>query len=293
MSPSAKAEDSVTISEKLDCPGNPPPRNEKKSGIMVEADSLQEGVGPIIFSVKEQVAQDSEIGNLPSGQQGNIDEGDLKKIKTLDKQVNKEIECERLENIDIDLFKIAAKLQEIGKESNIKQGKKSDRPLTTSNIPIDESIREGPKPEHDEVSRELQRIINMLKENQEVRQKAKGIEEQIEKMRQLPQNHKLVQKSNLEKTLESRYMAQQLMGEEEIEKEESSDTSPRNALNFMSTETNGIDIPSIVQQNSEQVEEVEKKENTNSLDEIDYIGEIDKKIREIESRRRQQESNKY
>ena len=275
-----KTGESVNPFNQSDYPGNAPPRNEKKSGIIVEPDPLQEGVCPI---------------TIPSGQQGNIDKQDFKKIKALDKQVDKEIECERLEDIDIDLLKIAEKLQEIGKEPNIKQGKKSDRPLTSSNIPIADSIREDAKPEHDEVSRELQRIINMLKENQEVRQKTKGIEEQIEKMRQLPQNHKLVQKSNLEKTLESRYMAQQLTGEEEeeLEKEESLDTCPKNALNFISAETEGIEIQSIVQQNSEQVEGFEKKESTNFQDEIDYIGEIDKKIREIESRRRQQESNRY
>ena len=48
-----------------------------------------------------------------------------------------------------------------------------------------------------------------------------------------------------------------------------------------------------MQQNSEKVEGFEKKESTNFQDEIDYSGEIDKKIREIESRRRQQESNRY
>ena len=280
VSSPVKTGESVNPFNQSDCPGNAPPRNEKKSGIIVEPDPLQEGVSPI---------------TIPSGQQGNIDEQDFKKIEALDKQVDKEIECERLEDIDIDLLKIAEKLQEIGKKPNIKQGKKSDRPLTSSNIPIADSIREEPKPEHDEVSRELQRIINMLKENQEVRQKTKGIEEQIEKMRKLPQNHKLAQKSNLEKTLESRYMAQQLTGEEEeeLEKEESLDTCPKNALNFISAEAEGIEIQSIVQQNSEQVEGFEQKESANFQDEIDYIGEIDKKIREIESRRRQQESNRY
>ena len=321
--PSQKAgytENTLTKSGKLPPkpvePGNPlskpakseysPPRNEKKIGAIVNPDPVSEGIGPviipqpgiqnqgglgpdIILQTEMQNQGEAEVTSCPiekevsqsfkvKNQDTIPEKQDFIKVKILDKKVNEKTQGGRIESIDLDLLNIAEKLKQIGRHSSEGQNVKPDTPIAYNNISEASKVREDAKDGQDEVSKELQRIINMLKENQEIKQKTKGIEEQIERMRKLPQTHKFTQKSDLEKTLESRYMAQQLTGvetEDELE-EESYDTSPKNALNFMLLEKQENLVEKIVDEQ----------------DEIDYIHEIDKKIREIEERRRQQKDNK-
>ena len=199
-----------------------------------------------------------------------------------------------MDTVDFELLKIAESLKQIGKQSSDKQEANLGDSLNLNNPHEDSNVREDDKNNEDAVSRELQRIINMLKENQDIKQKTKGIEEQIERMRQLPQTHKLVQKSDIEKTIESRFMAQQLMGEKQEDdiEEEDADTSPKKALNFMSLEKQQIVTEETTnQKGNTQMENLEKKENINGQDEIDYIHEMDKKIRGFEARRRQRKNN--
>ena len=232
-----------------------------------------------------EVSQEDKIKEVPpKDQETTSTEQEFTKVKILDK---------RIESVDLELRKIAEKLKQIGKKSK-KQDVKSETTVDSNDGSEVAKIREVAKNDQDEVSKELQRIINMLKENQEIKQKTKGIEEQIERMRKLPQLHKLIQKSNLEKTLESHYMSKKLTEEEqEDEVEEGNvDTSPRNALNFMLAEKQAAtDEEEINSQDNHQIDDFGKKEDTDCQDEIDYIHEIDKKIREIEAKRQQQKNN--
>ena len=279
-----------------------PPQGGPGPVIIPQPGMSHQGIAQQVgYTIETEVAQNYQGGNMAAENQNDVSEDqDFTKVKILDKKaankVGNKIQEERMDAVDFELLKIAERLKQIGKQSSEKQEVNLEDSLMSNDTPEDSKVREDNKNNEDEVSKELQRIINMLKENQEIKQKTKGIEEQIERMRRLPQTHKLVQKSDIEKNIESRYMAQQLMGEEQEDdiEEEDLDTSPRKALNFMSLEKQQITTEETINQKSNnQMENLEQEENINGQDEIDYIYEIDKKIREIETKRKQQENNKY
>ena len=278
-----------------------PPQGGPGPVILPEPGMSHQGISQQVgYAIETEVAQNSQSGNVTAENQNDVsEEQDFTKVKIMDKKVaNKvgnKIEKERMDTVDSELLKIAERLKQIGKQASDKQEVNLGDSLNLNDPHEESNVREEDKNNEDAISRELQRIINMLKENQDIKQKTKGIEEQIERMRQLPQTHKLVQKSDIEKTIESRYIAQQLMGENQEDdiEEEDLDTSPRKALNFMSLEKQEIVTEETTnQKGNNQMENLEKKENINGQNEIDYIHEIDKKIKEFEARRKQSENNK-
>ena len=274
----------------------------------------EQGPGPVIpnegMLIEEQGLENVEQDETQEPSTGTDSEGlnDYVKIKILDKEPKKVEATERIDTINGELLKIAEKLRDIQTEASLKKQQQSDINNSSMNIPSvsenrakevkeeseqekivekeekSEGIKET-KSEINKIAQELQRIINMLRNDQKIKQKAKGIQEQIEKMRQLPQSHKLTQKSPLEKTIESRYMAQQIDGINQVELDEEIEehTCPKEAVSFILKNCKEDKKESMI------TEEInEDSQERGRQEEINYIKEIDKKIKEIEAKRRQE-----
>ena len=107
-----------------------------------------------------------------------------------------------------------------------------------------------------------------------------NIEEQVEKMRTLSYSHKLYPKSNVEQTIEREYTSRQDKQDifevlREDVAEEIGDSSPRQAHTYLAQEEKG------------QMLKAQTSDDPSYNEAVDYLNEIDRKIKEIEEKRKQ------
>ncbi len=120
------------------------------------------------------------------------------------------------------------------------------------------------------ITKELKRIIDSISKDKRVEEKARELEEQISKMSNIPQSQKLFDKAHIQKTIESRYMSQQINIEDMLEEEEEEpglDTNPKKAIECIN-----------------EMSEVEGLLDSEALEERDYLLEIDKRLQAIRAR---------
>lgn len=228
---------------------------------------------------------------------------------------------ENIEDDDSELKKIAEKLQEVEKAPSIQKEVNSGVSYGTSIASPSSVVREddmsedtqGYKNEEVDVlektSKELQQIIARLQEDADIKKKILEIEKQIASISQEEQETEQNQemrsynKANIEKTLEARYVSKQIKDDtrdntiDDLEQNEVAsemtqaddikgiDTCPRNALAFIKAF-----LEKAMPQKSQSNDDVQKdviSSHESIQEEIDYISEIDRKIKEIEERRKQ------
>ncbi|WP_410495196.1 hypothetical protein QTL86_13980 [Cellulosilyticum sp. ST5] len=120
------------------------------------------------------------------------------------------------------------------------------------------------------ITKELKRIIDSISKDKRVEEKARELEEQISKMSNIPQSQKLFDKAHIQKTIESRYISQQINIEDMLEEEEEEpglDTNPKKAIECIN-----------------EMSEVEGLLDSEALEERDYLLEIDKRLQAIRAR---------
>ena len=217
---------------------------------------------------------------------------------------------ESIEDNESILIKIAQKLQEVEKEPAIIKGVNLGIPLTKGKSTQATIVRDDIPQSNEEINaiaektaEELERIIARLKADQTINSKIKDIEEELTKLHSQNDESEIVNKSHIEEKIEARYIEKQVdqtMNEEERDMEnvevaskeifeEDFDTSPRNALNF---------IKKCIRDFSEKGDKLCKAikkplidSNESIQEEVDYISEIDRKIKEIEERRKQERNH--
>ena len=236
-----------------------------------------------------------------------IEEGNFEKESIITNKFVNKPPSEGVEYGEPELIKIAKALQNVQEKPEVEQGTKSGEPYA-SNPETATVVREDDQDKVDtnqiieKTSEELKRIIAKLKEDQDIKEKIQEIERQVEMISRLPQSHKLSDKSRIEATLEEHYVSKQKRDADEeiqsstlndieienIEEEQNieMDTSPRNAITFIQNymKENAIKGGGAEGTNKKAVLDTEYSVQ----EEIDYITEIDRKIQEIESRRKQE-----
>ena len=217
---------------------------------------------------------------------------------------------EMIEDNESELEKIAQTLQEIENDPAIVKGVESGIPITTGKpvtaTTVRDDLEDTPQSEEDidtiteRTAQELEKIIDKLKEDQTIRSKIQEIERQLVKLHDEEDRASVESKSPIEEKLEARYVEKQdndIDSREEREiveevedidvlEENSMDTSPRNALTFIHA-----CIKEFKEKGLHTLESI-KKPITNKQekiqDEVNYINEIDRRIKEIEERRKQE-----
>ncbi|MBP3888294.1 MAG: hypothetical protein J6F30_11740 [Cellulosilyticum sp.] len=214
---------------------------------------------------------------------------------------------ESIEDTEAILIKIAQKLQELENNPAIIKGVNSGIPVSKGKANPASVVRDDDTPLDDitaKTSEELERIIARLKGDQTITNKIKEIEEQLTQIQNQDEEPVSSSRSNIEEKLESIYMEKQLEVQndsdtrdliieaeknEEIEvgvEPEMLNTSPRNALTFIKACMKEFKEKGFlaVEKNKKSI----MGERKSVQDEVDYISEIDKKIKEIEERRKQE-----
>ncbi len=269
-SPSVSVQES---SDNLPQSSPPNPSTEEVSEHMVEADEIPSDLGPSVLQQKDSTQEPGPV--IPNSSMPEYQE-----------------ETGRADTVNISVLKIAEMLKEIEMKAKVEpiakanQEKEEREDAESLNQDIKQNLEEKTRI-HKKVTQELRRIINILREN---REEDRGVKEQIEKMRELPQSHKLTEKPTIEKTLESRYMKQKIEecpGEERVERIISNDTTPKKALNFILKQQDEVEfVANKTPEGTESREETYKEKVEQPP--IDYISEIDQKIKEIEAKRKQE-----
>ena len=270
---------SVSVQESSDdlTQSSPPnPSTEEVSEHMVEADEIPSDLGPSVLQQKDSTQEPGPV--IPNSSMPEYQE-----------------ETGGADTVNISVLKIAEMLKEIEMKAKVEpiakanQEKEEREDAESLNQDIKQNLEDKTRI-HKKVTQELRRIINILRENKENREEDRGVKEQIEKMRELPQSHKLTEKPTIEKTLESRYMEQKIeecLGEEHFERIISNDTTPKKALNFILKQQDEVEfVANKTPEGTESREEAYKEKVEQPP--IDYLSEIDKKIKEIEAKRKQE-----
>lgn len=266
------------------------PLTEEVNVHIVEADEIPSDSGPSVLHQKDSAKEE----HVPNETSPELQEPGP--VIPNSSMPGYQEETGRTDGINISVLKIAQMLKEIEKKANVEPVVKAndeenrDREEREATERLNQDIQQNLEEKtriHNKVTQELRRIINILRDNQEGRQENRGIKEQIEKIRELPQSHKLIEKPNIEKTIESRYMKQKIdesNDRESIEEIVNDDTTPKKALNFILKQQDEIEF--VTKKITESREEAHKEEAEQP--ETDYISEIDKKIEEIKTKRKQE-----
>lgn len=209
---------------------------------------------------------------------------------------------DNLSDEELQLMKIAKKLQEVDREPTIKKVEEADNPVSLNNTSSDSKARE----EEDSIdealqktSEELRSIIERLNGDMQIKEKIESIERQIEKISELSRDQKATDKPRLEQTIEKQYLGKQDQANherrnivgiseqneiEDVTQQVQEDTSPQNALNFIKDSMNKF--PPVKPQEKASENKSLLNEQRRVEEEVDYISKIDQKIREIEERRK-------
>lgn len=252
--------------------------------------------------------------NTVAGMSEGLEESDFVKSPIIIGNEFEQISAEQnLEDEESELLKIAEKLKETEKNpgtykytgSGVAQGSTG---TPNASIVRDETVDEA----LEKTSQELRSIIERLSSNGEVRDKIENLKNEIEKLSELSRSYKEDEKNHLEKTLEERYVAKQRDEQEaeseltakeepiavsqgEISKDDSGKLSffgtvPREAISFIKNCIEKV-IPQENEAQSIKKEPILDKKRS-IQEEVDYISEIDKKIQEIEERRKREREQK-
>ena len=218
---------------------------------------------------------------------------------------------EDLEDEEAELTKITEKLKNAEKQPVTYSSIKSSTSLASSGISNNSVGRDESKTIDEaleKTSQELRSIIERLSSNGEVRDKIESLKNEIEKISELSRTYKEDEKPHLEKTLEERYIGRQKAEQEdeqddrekeislEVEQEEIDEnvtektnlfeTVPREAVTFIKHCIEKIMPQENGTQNCKKEAIVDEKRSIK--EEVDYISEIDRRIQEIEERRKRE-----
>ena len=219
--------------------------------------------------------------------QGQNDGSNDNKAALVSSTFGPNVPLESIEDNESQLVKIVEGLPEVEKQPSIQtlEGSKTASTVREEQQTVDELEKMA-----DEMAKELNGIVAHLRESGGDTEKLSEIEKQIELIIQTASRRK-IDVRGMEETLENRYTSQKNSNGEDIcssekfveEKDEEIDTSPKNALFYIHTCMGG-DICKEAHNNKVSLLDESKQRDID--EEIDYINEIDKKIKEIEERRK-------
>ena len=245
-----------------------------------EIESNTQGIMPKEMESNSQDMMNQVNNDNTTGNEETLEEGDINKQPIYQKGLTKTSNTEGTETDELELIKVAQNLQEVEPEPAIMKQTYGGTPCATSNLPPASAVRERDKEQtFNRCSKELADIVAKLKMDKELKEKISAIESEIESLTRCQDTSSGNTQSSMEETLERHYTAKQ------IQQEIPMDSSPKNAVHFiqhcMSESVNdNVDFKCVK-------EPVMKKSDV-TLEEVDYISEIDRKIQEIEERRKQE-----
>ena len=259
----------------------------------------------IIMSIQNESGQESNIpisnGSTQEEAIKNNNGGDNSTQGNQNIMGNKALETSILEECEFDaivatenledntsiLTKTAENLPEVEKGPAVSMSVQSGEAYATSisenaSVVRDEKSIDELERIADQLSKELEAIIASLKGEEIAIEKLVEVEKQIESIGKTARSYSKTNRS-MEQTLESRYTGKSMENDLVDNKEEFKiDTSPKNAVTYIQS---CID-DGMTKQVFNKVHIMDKQHDIS--EEIDYLHEIDRKIQEIEQRRKKE-----
>lgn len=279
--------------------------NTESSNMPSQNENIEPTNQGIIMSIQNESGQESNIpisnGSTQEGVMQNNNGGDNSTQGNQNIMGNKALETSILEECEFDaivatenledntsiLTKTAENLPEVEKGPAVSMSVQSGEAYATSvsqNASVVRNEKNIDELERiaDQLSKELEVIIASLKGEEIAIEKLVEVEKQIESIGKTARSYSKTNRS-MEQTLESRYTGKSMENDLVDNKEEFKiDTSPKNAVTYIQS---CID-DGMTKQVFNKVHIMDKQHDIS--EEIDYLHEIDRKIQEIEQRRKKE-----